>query len=138
MSGLLSIAPLVETVEVSGQKVSVPGVGLRGVASLFQRFPALRSVFQGGANLDDLVSVAPDAVAAVIAAGTGNPGSEKHEKAADGLPLDAQLDLLAAIKRVTMPKGPGPFVAKVSALIQGEPAPVATAQATNSRKRTSA
>jgi hypothetical protein len=66
MSGLLSIAPLVETVEVSGQKVSVPGVGLRGVASLFQRFPALRSVFQGGANLDDLVSVAPDAVAASL------------------------------------------------------------------------
>ena len=57
-----------------------------------------------------------DAVAAIISAGCGYPGDEKAEAVAGKLSLDAQADLLASILRLTLPKGIGPFVEKLTAL----------------------
>src|SRR3954452_16971489 len=50
------------------------------------------------------------------AAGCGYPGDETAETVAGKLSLDAQADLLAAILRLTLPKGVGAFVEKLTAL----------------------
>jgi hypothetical protein len=63
-----------------------------------------------------LMAMGGDAVSAVIAAGCGYPGDEKAEAVAGKLSLDAQADLLASILRLTLPKGIGPFVEKLTAL----------------------
>jgi hypothetical protein len=76
-----------------------------------------------------------DAVAAIIAAGCGYPGDEKAEAVAGRLSIDAQADLLAAILRLTLPAGLGPFVEKLTVL-GGilDAAPSATALASKSPK----
>jgi hypothetical protein len=65
---------------------------------------------------EQLMAMGGEAVAAVIAAGCGYPGDETAETVADKLSLDAQADLLAAILRLTLPKGVGPFLEKLTAL----------------------
>ena len=57
-----------------------------------------------------------DAVAAIIAAGCGYPGDNTAETIAGSLSLDIQADFLAAILRLTLPNGVGPFVEKLTAL----------------------
>lgn len=117
MPGLLDIAPAVETVEIRGTKVEVYGVSVKGIAYLLQRFPELRAMLSGReVNADRLIEIGGDAVAAIIAAGTGYPGNEQAEAVAGSLSLDEQADLLAAIVKLTMPGGVGPFVEKLSAL----------------------
>lgn len=93
------------------------GVSARGVALLLQSFPDLRKLMSGKeVSVDDLMAVAPDALAAIIAAGTGKPGDAETIAAADRLPVDVQADFLAAIVELTMPKGLGPFVEKLAGL----------------------
>lgn len=117
MPGLLDIAPAVETVEIRGTKVEVYGVSVKGIAYLLQRFPELRAMLSGReVSADRLIEIGGDAVAAIIAAGTGYPGNEQAEAVAGSLSLDEQADLLAAIVKLTMPGGVGPFVEKLSAL----------------------
>jgi hypothetical protein len=67
-------------------------------------------------EVDKLLSLGGDVVAAIIAAGTGAPGDEAAEWAADRLSVDEQADLLVAIIELTMPRGLGPFVEKLSRL----------------------
>ncbi|MFL9499231.1 hypothetical protein ACJMQP_04155 [Rhodopseudomonas palustris] len=97
----------------------MPGVSARGVAYILSRFPEVRQMLTGQKvelNLDTLFERAPDAVAAIIAAGTGSPGDLSAEMVADQLPAAAQLELLLAIREVSMPKGIGPFVEAFEAL----------------------
>ena len=88
------------------------------------------------------MAVGGDLVAAIIAAGTVDPGDPVAEEAAGRLGIDEQADLLAAILRVTLPKGVGPFVEKLLALgaalgdASGADSAV-TAPATTSRKQSS-
>lgn len=115
MVGLVDIAPAVETIDCGGASVEVYGVSARGVAHLLGRFPELRKMMSGvELKADELMAIAPDAVAAVIAAGVGKPGDKATEAIADRLPLEVQIDLLAAVLRLTMPKGVGPFVEKIA------------------------
>jgi hypothetical protein len=65
---------------------------------------------------DQLLAMGGDAVAAIIAAGCGYPADDKAEAVAGKLSLDAQADLLTVILRLTLPKGVGPFVEKLTAL----------------------
>jgi hypothetical protein len=53
---------------------------------------------------EQLMAIGGDAVAC------GYPGDETAETVAGKLSLDAQADLLAAVLRLTLPKGVGPFV----------------------------
>lgn len=113
MVGLVDIAPATTT--VAG--VEVFGVSARGIAYLLNRFPQLRMLMAGGeVSAEDLITMAPDAVSAIIAAGTGTPGVTAAEEAADRLSLDMQADFLTAILRLTMPKGVSPFVEKLTTL----------------------
>ena len=140
MVGLVDIAPAVERVTVRGQEVEVFGVSAAGIAMLLGRFPDLRRMFAGrDVGMDDLLAMGGDLVAAIIAAGTGDPGDPVAEEAAGRLGIDEQTDLLAAILRVTLPKGVGPFMEKLLALggsldVAGQSA---TAPATTSPKRSS-
>lgn len=120
MPGLLDIAPSAETVMVRGTAVDVTGVSAHGFVGLMQRFPDLRRIMTGGeVSVDKLMAVAGDAVAAIIAAGTGEPGNADAEAVAARLSVDDQATLLAAIVRQTFPMGVGPFAEKVAALTEG-------------------
>lgn len=117
MVGLIDIAPSTETVTVQGSPIAVHGVSAKGVAYLLGRFPELRMLMTGqDVETEQLMAMGGDAVAAIISAGCGYPGDEKAEAVAGKLSLDAQADLLASILRLTLPKGIGPFVEKLTAL----------------------
>ena len=117
MVGLIDIAPAVETLDMQGMPVTVHGVSAKGVAHLLGRFPELRKLMTGHeVEAEQLMAIGGDAVAAIIAAGCGYPGDEAAEAVAGNLSLHAQADLLASILRLTLPKGIGPFVEKLTAL----------------------
>lgn len=126
MPTLLDIAPATET--VSG--VPVRGVSARGVAYLLALFPELRSLVTGREFTMDaqrLMVMAPEAIAAIIAVGCGYipdgtpEGLERQTKAeahAATLNVDIQAEFLAAIIRVSLPGGVGPFVERLERLGQ--------------------
>ena len=134
MVDLLDIAPQYESVEILGKSVTVPGVSAKGVAYLLGRFPELRKLMVGATvEVEQLMTVGGEAVASIIAAGCGHPGDNKAEEIAAKLPVDTQADLLGAILRVTLPRGLGPFVDKLTALGHVlDVAPSATAPASSS------
>jgi hypothetical protein len=112
MTSLLDIAPSIETVEINGKKVAVDGVSAEGIAILLRRFPELRQLLSGRTvEAERLMAMGGEAVAAIIAAGTGFPGNEEAERIAGRLPAGPQIELIEAVLRLTMPGGIGPFVA---------------------------
>jgi hypothetical protein len=115
MVGLIDIAPSRERVQVRGSEIDVTGVSASGVASLFGRFPELRNAISGKeVGVESLMEMGGELVAAIIAAGTGALNDEKAEAVANTLSIDEQADLLLAIIRVTLPKGVGSFVGKLT------------------------
>lgn len=119
MPGLLDVARSTRFVSVGEVRVDVPGVSAKGLAVLFSRFPVFRELFAGrepDLTPDAIVSLAPDVVAAVIAAGTGSPGLYEAEEAAASLSLADQLALVEAILDATIPGGVGPFVERLTRL----------------------
>ena len=117
MVGLIDIAPVTAEVVIRGNSIAVQGVNARGVALLLVRFPELRALVTGReVALETILALGGEVIAAIIAAGTGSTGDENAEKAADNLSLEEQADLLAAIFRMTMPNGVGPFVDRLTAL----------------------
>lgn len=122
MPGLLDIAPSTKTVTVQGQPVAVHGLSAEGIAYILARFSVARELFAGrdvNLDADAIAKLAPEAVNAIIAAGTGYPNNPEAEAVAAKLPAGTQLDLLAAIVEVTMPGGVGPFVEKLRATFGG-------------------
>lgn len=122
MVSLLDIAPLSETVKVptakGDVKVDVYGVSAAGLVSLLARFPEIRMMMTGKeVEVDRLMAMGGEAVAAIIAAGCGHPGDDNAEQNAARLSLEAQTDLLSAIVKLTLPNGLGPFVSKLTALM---------------------
>lgn len=114
MADLISIAPLTETVEVRGVKVAVSGVSAQGIAGLLFRFPEVRKMWATGKwDAESLLSMSDEILAAVIASGV----RQIDEANAANLALDEKAELLGAIVRVTMPRGPGPFVEALTALM---------------------
>lgn len=119
MVSLLDIADQQKTVTIRDKDVAVFGISAQDIVYLFGKFPELRLLMSGKqADLtpETLLKLAPGAVAAAIAAGTGSAGNENAEAVAARLGLGEQLDLLAAIFELTFPQGVGPFVAKLDAL----------------------
>ena len=117
MVGLIDLAPSAETVSVQDKTVTVHGVSAKGLAYLLGRFPDLRRLMTGqDVGVDQLLASGGEAVAAIIAAGCAAPGEERAEAVAGNLPIDVQVDLLVAILRLTLPRGIGPFVAKLTSL----------------------
>ena len=119
MVGLVDIAPSTRTVRAGGADVTVTGISVLGIAALLRQFPELRGMFTGDgfrADPNTLMEMAPKAVSAIIAAGTGAPGDTKAIAIADGLPVGVQFEFLKAIGELTMPDGPGPLLEALNAL----------------------
>ena len=138
MVGLIDISPQVECVQVCATSVEVQGISAKGLAHLLGRYPDLRRLMTGQeVAADQLLAMGGDAVGAIIAAGCGQAGEEQAEAIAGNLPIDAQADFLVAILRLTLPKGIGPFVAKLTSLggiLDADAARFDTAPATISPK----
>ena len=118
MASLLNIAPLTESVEVRGAQIPVRGVTAQGIAQLLFRFPELRKMWSTGKwDTDQLLAMSDDILAAVIAAGIDD--DPDTEASARNLALDEKAELLGAVIRVTMPRGPAPFMESLTKLMGG-------------------
>jgi len=126
MAGIMDIAPLTEKVKVGDVTVECHGLTLDAIAQLFHRFPDIRKLIGSGQKdttklVEELVIVAPFAIATIIALGTNESNAsydmQSVESKAQSLPLETQYDLLVAILSATMPSGFGPFVERVTALM---------------------
>ena len=107
MVDLLSIAPLIETVEVRGAKVPVKGTNAKGIIGLLNRFPDLMKMWSKGEwETNTLLELSDEVLAALISSGV----ESLDEANAMNLSLDEKVELIGAVIRVTMPRGPVPFV----------------------------
>lgn len=119
MVSLLDIGELHEEVSVRGKTLRVTGISGRGILVLLHKFPEVRKLISNkgdDVSAEDLINLAPEAVACAIAAGCGMPGDVNAEEVASSLGVGEQLDLLEVILRLTFPKGIGPFVEKLTHL----------------------
>lgn len=119
-ASLLDLAGVGRTVSVRGLDIPVTGISARGLAVLFARFPSLVDAVTGaGLDLSSLADLGPDVLAAVIAAGTGHPGSEQAEAVAASLSMADQLSLIEAIGQETFAGDAGNFMKRLEALAAG-------------------
>jgi hypothetical protein len=117
MASLLEIANVARTIPVRGVDIDVFGISGTGIATLMARFPEVGKLMSGvEPDRDALMKLAPKALCAFIAAGTGKPNDEKAEEIAGNLGVGEQLDLIEEIMRLTFPRGVGPFVEKLKGL----------------------
>jgi len=113
---LTDLAPMFEDVPIGSSFLRVKGISAKTGLEIFQRFPKMLGLIGQGFDLGTFLSVAPEAVAAIIAASTGNLGNAAAEEAAAGLAVETQFDILEAIGRLTFKSGFGPFVKRIMAL----------------------
>lgn len=119
-ASLLDLAGVGRTVSVRGLEIPVTGISARGLAVLFGRFPQLVDAVTGaGLDLSSLADLGPDVLAAVIAAGTGHPGSEQAEAVAASLSMSDQLSLIEAIGHETFAGDAQNFMARLERLAAG-------------------
>ena len=114
---LADLAPMYEDVPVGDSFLRVQGVSAKDGLEIFKRFPRVAGMTTGeGFNLNTFLTVAPDAVAAIIAAAAGDLGNEAAEQSAGQLPIEVQFDVLEAVGRLTFTKGFAPFAERIMAL----------------------
>lgn len=117
MAGLVDVIPHKETTFIQGIEINVTGVNLGSIGFMWGRFPALAEmVSRREFDIPSIMGMGPEFVGAVIAAGTGYPNDPEAEAIARALSLDEQVDLLARILRISLPRGVGPFV---DSLVEG-------------------
>jgi len=129
--GLLDIEPPKRVIKIGAKSLQVGGISARNIAQLLARFPDIeRAIGMQVVDADAAVERAalfrkagPEAIAAIIAAATGNLGDEGAEAIADALPLEAQMDILEATFALTFPSGVGPFVKRLQSLTGTSPPP---------------
>jgi hypothetical protein len=115
---VLSIAPETDTVTIGKGQIEVHGISNRVAVQILRRFPVLLSLLgEQGANMTQLLEAVPDAGTAIMAAGVRKYGDAKAEETLDALPMVHQFDLIEAILRLTMPGGVGPFVERLTRLM---------------------
>lgn len=114
---LADLAPMSEDVPVGNGFLTVHGISAKVGLEIFKRFPKILGMVSGsGFNLTTFLAVAPDAVAAIIAAAAGDLGNKKAEEAASSLGVETQFDILEAVGRLTFTRGFAPFVERIMAL----------------------
>jgi len=121
MATLLDIAPstAVEVVVINGQPLTVHGLRVPALASIAARFPDLSFLIGGtsGMSLPRLIGQLGAATGPIIAASMDELGNEKSEKIASELLAEQQLELVAAIFRLTFPNGLVSFIEKLGTLM---------------------
>jgi hypothetical protein len=124
MATLLDIVPAtaVEVVKINGQRFVVHGLRVPALASIVARFPDLAFLIGGvtaGIGMPKMIEQLGAATGPIIAAGVGELGNEKTEKIASDMLAEHQLELLAAIFRLSFPNGFISFVQKLGTLMAG-------------------
>lgn len=119
--GLYDISGFGEDVPISDtQKLRVKGISAKGVLQLLLRFPDMQRWLSGQTiSVTDVMLQTPEAIAAIIAAGTGAPGDPDAEEIASNIPVEVQSDIVDAVYRQTFRNGFGPFVKRVLMLYAG-------------------
>ena len=120
MPGLLDAAPRYRDVEVGGTTVRVSGLSGLGLVELMQRFPEVKMMLAGKdvrLSPERMMTLIPEAGAAVIAGGCGHPGDPAYEQHAATLCFEDQVDLVAAVIELTIPSGIDPFMDKLDRLL---------------------
>jgi hypothetical protein len=111
MATLLDLANSKRMVKVGDIDVSVTGISTESFINLLQQYPPLLKAFAGSnVSNEELMKVAPDAVAAIIASGCGYSNDPQALEIARNLPMQSQMDLLQEVLNQTFPRGVGPFV----------------------------
>jgi hypothetical protein len=114
---LTDLAPMSENVPIGDSYLTVSGISAKMGLEVLKRFPKVLGMATGGKfDLGAFLVVAPDAVAAIIAAATGQLGNDAAEEIAGALGIETQLDVLEAVGRLTFTKGFAPFAERVMAL----------------------
>lgn len=124
MADLLDIAPAssVAVVRVNGARIIVRGLSLDAIASIVARFPALKTLVDGGLGDDFLPRVIQGcgaAVGPIIAAGCGHLADEAYEARATALLPEHQMQFLKTILGLTFPNGVATFVEQLTGLLSG-------------------
>jgi hypothetical protein len=112
---LADLAAMSEDVPVGTSFITVHGISAKNALAIFKRFPKLLSLINGF-DLGTFIDAAPEAVSAIIAAGTGHFGDEQAEADAGNITIEVQFDILQAIGRLTFKSGFGPFVERIMRL----------------------
>jgi hypothetical protein len=118
---LADLAAMSENVPIGTSFITVHGISAKDALGIFKRFPALAKML-GGFDVATFIQVAPDAVAAILAAATAPRGtvpSEADEEAAGNVPVEVQYDMLEVIGRLTFKNGFAPFVQRITSLAGG-------------------
>jgi hypothetical protein len=136
MVGLLDIAdPETENVTVRKADVPVNAITIKQIAVVLGRFEELEAFFKEGAmatlSIGMVAKIAPDAVAAIIAIGTGYGDAEPDllkaaEKKAASLNPGEQFAIVKKMLELSFGDQLGPLIARLAALAdarkeEGEP-----------------
>ena len=121
---LADLAPMFEDVPIGDSFLRVHGISAETGLEIFRRYPKITGMVSNEKfNLGAFLSVAPGAVAAIIAAAAGALGDEKAEAAAAALSLETQFDILEAVGRLTFTKGFAPFAERIMRLAGAKSGP---------------
>jgi hypothetical protein len=119
--GLVDIAIPTEAVNIGPYVLHPRGISIADVFLILQRFPILQeAVLKGGMDFSDAIVVAPQATGPILAASMGQLGNADAEIKLGDLSMEAQLDMLEAIGRLTFRSGFGPFVKRIARILFGE------------------
>jgi hypothetical protein len=113
---LADLAPMSKDVPIGKSFLTVYGISARDGLRIFQRYPKILGMVGEGFDIKTFLSVAPEAVAAIIAASTGDLDNEQAELNAGRLGLETQFDILEAVGGLTFTNGFAPFVMRIMAL----------------------
>jgi hypothetical protein len=123
MATLLDITPTtaVEVIKINGLPLTVHGLRVPALACIVARFPDLSFLIggTGGISMPRLIERLGAATGPIIAASMDELGNEKSEKIASELLAEQQLELIAAIFRLTFPNGLLSFIEKLGTLMTG-------------------
>lgn len=116
MSGF-DIAPAIETVGVRGLKLKVLGLDVEHIAHLFREFPEVSKAISAQAvDIGALMKLSSRLLNAIVLGGLRDNEMPGIEDGVKNLMLGEKAKIVAAIVRLTMPDGLGPFVELMTAL----------------------
>lgn len=126
MVGLLDVVLATEKVAIDGGEIDVHALSGSDLAVIITRFPEIGTIMRGKAatlDAEAFMRFLPACIPTLIAFGCGDydelseENKKKSERQASRLSIEAQVDLLAAILRLTFRSGVGPFVEKLQRLM---------------------
>jgi hypothetical protein len=134
MVGAINIAPLSETVEIRGHKLTVRGLEAEVIIGLLANFDEFRKMWDTRKfDMDAFVRLNKPAAAYVIAGCVDGLDEEN----ALNLSLGERAEILSRVIRLSSDKGVHPFVSLMEALGLGDPSSAAPAMKSSPRSKNS-